>query len=153
MVVVFLTGMSGTGKSTILKHLENGENYVVDLDYGHWIQYDTAIGDHKLDTSSVTELIESLTHQNIFLAGTAVNQREIYPYVDFVIILTAPINVMKKRLLQRTNNPFGQSEKEWQKIIQDKEEFEPLIIKGSDFVINTNRPLTEIIEEIYYHIK
>lgn len=153
MSVVLLTGMSGTGKSTLLKHLKDDGNVTVDLDYGGWLIYHDDSGEYILDVARVIELIRSRSEENIFLAGTAVNQGQIYPYLDAVVTLTAPLHVMKERIMQRTDNPFGRSDSEWRKIVQDKEDFEALIIKGSDLTIDTTQPFPDTIDEIYRYIK
>ena len=38
MTAILVTGMSGTGKSTVLAELERRGHRVVDTDYGDWIE-------------------------------------------------------------------------------------------------------------------
>lgn len=56
---------------------------------------------------------------------------------------------MKERIQNRENNPFGKTEDEWSKIVSDKVTFEEQIFKSSDYVISTDKPLQDILKEIY----
>lgn len=149
MTKVLLTGMSGVGKSTILGQLNLEGHKTVDLDYDDWIKFDNQADDYLMNSKKIIDLIEQNDYENLFIGGTTINQKEIYPYLDYIIALTAPIEVMKKRIQIRNNNPFGKNETDWNKILKDKEMFEPLIIKNSDFVIDTNKNSGEIVNDIY----
>ena len=144
---VLLTGMSGTGKSTLLKALQTADNIIVDLDDGGWIIHDDALDEGCIDVDRVLRLFERFPDRDIFLAGTAINQGRLYPYVT-VVTLTAPLSVMRQRILERQNNPFGKQPEEWAQIVRDKEEIEPLLISSSQLVIDTTRSMTETAEEI-----
>lgn len=61
-----------------------------------------------------------------------------YPAFDHIVLLTAPLEVMLDRVTNRTSNPFGSLQEQREKIARDKQEFEPLLIQGADFVINTS---------------
>ncbi len=148
MTKILFTGMSGVGKSTILEHLRSEDAICIDLDYDNWMMFDPACQDYLLDITRITQLIQTDAHKHLFFAGTAVNQKEIYAQLDWVITLTAPLEVMRARLLARTTNPFGKKEEEWQKIIADKERFEPLIIQSSHLTIATDQPLEQTLQKI-----
>lgn len=149
MVKVLLTGMSGVGKSTILDYLNREGHLTIDLDYDGWIFFDDTIDDYVMDSSRILDFIKLNDDKNIFIAGTTINQKEIYPYLEFVIALTAPLEVMKERLQNRENNPFGKSEGDWSKVVDDKMHFEPRIIQSSDLTISTDKPVHDVIKEIY----
>lgn len=121
----------------------------VDLDSSGWINYDVKEEDYLMDTTKIIDFITLHERKIIFLAGTTINQIHIYPYLDFVISLTAPIEVMKERIQNRDNNPFGKREDEWSKIVSDKITFEEQIFKSSDYVISTDKPFQDVLKEIY----
>lgn len=135
---VLLTGMSGTGKSTLLRVLETPENLTVDLDYDGWIAYSETHGERAIDIARVRRLLNENPEREILLAGTAINQGELYPDLDSVIVLTAPVEMMRERILRRTDNPFGKSAEEWAQIMRDTEEIQPLLIRGADMVLDTS---------------
>ena len=149
MQKVLLTGMSGVGKSTILNQLKVEGFLTVDLDNSGWINYDVKEEDYLMDTTKIIDFITLHEKEVVFLAGTTINQVHIYPYLDFVISLTAPLEVMKERIQNRENNPFGKTEDEWSKIVSDKVTFEEQIFKSSDYVISTDKPLQDVLKEIY----
>lgn len=147
MVKVLLTGMSGVGKTTILDHLNQDGHLTIDLDYDGWIFFDGT-----MDVQRILDYINHNRNKSIFLAGTAINQKEIYPYLDFVITLTAPLEVMKERIQARENNSFGKSEEEWAKVVDDKIHFEARIIQSSDLTISTDKSIHDVMKEIHSSI-
>lgn len=149
MVKVLLTGMSGVGKSTVLNFLHKDGHITIDLDEGDWIIFDESVDDYLMDTNKIIAFIQNNQKKHLFLAGTTINQREIYPYVDYVISLTAPLSVMRDRINMRTNNPFGKSETEWSRILEDTKLFETQIIGGSDFTVSTDQAIEKTVREIY----
>ena len=152
MVKVLLTGMSGVGKSTILKQISKSYSHSIDLDYDGWIHMDDMCNDRKMDSNRIINYIQKYNDEDIFFSGTTINQKEIYPYLDFIITLTAPIEIMHERILSRENNSFGKSNHDWEKIKNDKREFEQLIMKSSDFVISTDKIANDIVDEIYNRV-
>ena len=152
MVKVLLTGMSGVGKSTILKQISKSYSHSIDFDYDGWIHMDDMSNDRKMDTNRIINYIQKYNDEDIFFSGTTINQKEIYPYLDFIITLTAPIEIMHERILSRENNSFGKSNHDWEKIKNDKREFEQLIMKSSDFVISTDKIANDIVDEIYNRV-
>lgn len=148
MPKVLLTGMSGVGKTTILNYLKAEGFLTVDLDSDGWINYDIHEEDYLMDTTKITDFLRLYEKESIFLGGTTINQRDIYSYLDFVIALTAPTEIMRERIYKRDNNPFGKTEEEWSKIVNDKITFEEQIFKSSDCVISTDKPFKDVLNEI-----
>ena len=144
---VLFTGMSGTGKSTLLAALHTDHNTVIDLDDG-WMVWDEATGERGIDIERVLRLFQSEPNIDYYLAGTAANQGKLFLHLTAVITLTAPVEVMRSRILARTSNPFGKRETEWAQILQDREEIEPLLIRSSHYVCDTNRPLEQVVADV-----
>jgi len=145
---VLITGMSGTGKSTLLAALRIEDNIVVDLDYDDWIVYNEAYGERTMDIPRLLRLFEDQQGKDIFLAGCAVNQGSLYPYLTAVIVLTALLSVMHRRIQKRTDHDFGKSPAEWEQIVRDKEEIEPLLIRGSHLVCDTDKDISLVVRDI-----
>lgn len=148
MVRILLTGMSGVGKSTVLRKLQSENSLTIDLDDGDWMYFDDRANDFLMDIPKLKNFMKMNSDKHIFLAGTASNQSRLYVDLDCVIALTAPLSVMKERIKSRTDNPFGKSETEWEKIEKDTMEFEERIKKSSDYVIDTSQPLEDTVKKI-----
>lgn len=144
---ILFTGMSGGGKSTVLGMLDPTA-IKLDLDDDNWMIWDDDYHERIIDKQKILYFFEENASRDIYLSGTAMNQKVIYPYLDAVVTLTAPLNVMKVRIQNRDNNRYGKSEVEWDKIKSDKEYFESRIIASSDFVISTDKPINVVIQEI-----
>ncbi|WP_461202575.1 AAA family ATPase [Enterococcus sp. N342-3-1-2] len=149
MVKVLLTGMSGVGKSTILDHIRSSGHQCIDLDYNDWIIFDDTVADYLMDTNKIIRYIEAHPNEPLFFAGTTINQKEIYPSLDWVILLTAPIDVMHQRIQNRSNNQFGKSETEWTNILKDKETVEPLLMQSCDRIVSTDQSIDDVVRDIY----
>lgn len=134
---ILLTGMSGVGKSSLLRALKTPENLTVDLDDG-WIAYSEVYGERAIDIARVRRLLNENPGREILLAGTAINQAELVPELDGVVVLTAPLEVMRERILRRTDNPFGKSAEEWAQIERDTAEVEPLLIRSATMALDTS---------------
>ena len=150
---VLFTGMSGTGKSTMLAALKTPDNITVDLDYGGWILPGPAYGEPVFDIPRLLRLFTAHPTQDIFLAGTAANQAQLYPHLTAAITLTAPLSVMRQRVMTRRDNPFGQWPEEWAQIVRDKAEIEPLLIQGSDYVCSTDRDWDTVVQDVQHFLQ
>lgn len=149
---VLLTGMSGTGKSTLLAALKTEENITVDLDYDGWIFCNPSDGERLIDIDRVLRLFESHPDKDIFIAGCTANQGMLRPYLTAIITLTAPLPIMRRRILCRTDNPYGRSPEEWSEIVRNQAEIEPLLIQKSHLVCDTDRDLPQILDEIHHFL-
>lgn len=142
MTRILLTGMSGVGKSAVLQRLASDGILCVDLDDG-WM-YDAG-GEPMINLPVVHRFIQAHPNESIVFAGCAMNQRKLE--VDCTVLLTATPTLMKARIEQR-DNPFGKDEPTWQKILEDKARFEPVLIASSDVVIDTEQPLEQTVAQI-----
>jgi dephospho-CoA kinase len=149
VTVIFVTGMSGVGKSTALNRLEQRGYRVVDTDFGDWIEnlpgaeprwredrIDALIADHER------------SGEPLFIAGTVWNQSEFYPRFDEVVLLSAPVAVMLDRIADRDTNPFGKSAAERDRIVADTAEVEPLLRSSATVEIDTRKPLTDVVDQL-----
>ena len=145
MAVVLLTGMSGAGKSTVLTELGRRGHAVVDTDVGGWTVGD---GEPLWDLPRMTALLDAHPGGHLFLAGTVANQGALYPRLDAVVLLTAPVEVLLARVAVRTTNDYGKSADERARIVRDTAEVEPLLRRGADLVVDTRAPLTDVVAAV-----
>lgn len=139
---ILLTGMSGVGKSAVLQRLASEGILCVDLDDGWMCDVD---GEPMINISKVRRFLRKHLNESVVFAGCAMNQRELD--ADCTVLLTASPELMKARIGQR-NNPFGKDEHTWQKVLEDKDRFEPVLRAASDIVINTGQPLEQTAAQI-----
>lgn len=84
----------------------------------------------------------------LFVVGSDDAQVRFYADFDHIVLLSAPRDVMVKRLSTRTHNPFGKSPDELAKILADLETYEPMIRLDATHEIDTNKPLDRVIDAI-----
>lgn len=147
MAKILITGMSGAGKSTALLELERRGHLVVDVDYGNWKE---RVSEHEeiWHEDRMTQLLTSHTTGNLFVAGCESNQGKFYKLFDAVVLLTAPLEILLKRIETRDTNDFGKSPEERARVLADIEEIEPLLRKTSSHVIDTNCSLLDVVNKL-----
>lgn len=146
MTVVFVTGMSGTGKSSVLAELERRGHQVVDTDYGDWV--DESGPERLWREDRIAALLDEHEGGTLFVAGCVANQGRFYPRFGAVVLLSAPVDVILERVVGRESNDYGKNEEEREQIVSDLEEFEPLLRAGATAEIDTRAPLTEVADEL-----
>lgn len=154
VVVILVTGMSGTGKSTVLDHLQGQGFGVVDTDVGGWIEEAPLPGGGGVERLWREDRMEALiaeyerSGEPLFIAGTVWNQGRFYPRFDHVVLLSAPLDVMLERIAARGTNHFGKTVEERDRIVADTAEVEPLLRASATVEIDTSRPLTEVVRAL-----
>lgn len=132
MTRILVTGMSGTGKSTLLADLARRGHTTVETDVDGWT---TAEG--LWDEPRITALLDA--HASLVIAGTVENQGSFRDRFDHVVLLTAPSDIIMRRLSERTNNPYGKTADQKAEILGYIETVEPLLFRSASLVIDTAR--------------
>jgi dephospho-CoA kinase len=144
--VVLVTGMSGTGKSTVLAELARRGHRVVDTDVGGWI--DESGPEPLWREERIAALLDEDSDGALFVAGCVANQGRFYPRFDAVVLLSAPADVILDRVAARATNDFGKSDAERKKILEDLLSVEPLLRAGASAEIDTRRLLDDVAAEL-----
>jgi dephospho-CoA kinase len=149
---VLVTGMSGTGKSSVLAELARRGHRVVDTDYGGWIEdvpWADGQGSEPLWREDRIDLLLA-GHEDgvLFVAGCVANQGKFYPRFDAVVLLSAPADVILGRVATRVNNDFGKTEEQRDQILEDTATYEPLLRAGATAEIDTRAPLDEVVDAL-----
>lgn len=136
---ILITGMSGTGKSTVINVLRERGYTAIDTDDDDWL-VPTAGHDSEWlwDEVKIARLLDDPGESDVFISGTRENQGRFYPRFDHIVLLTAPIDVMLHRVTSRDTNAYGSLPWERKKIAQDKAEFEPVLRAGATVVWDTS---------------
>jgi hypothetical protein len=114
----------------------------VDTHYGPWTHVDD--GEPLWREPMIHSLLDRSRPTPLFVQGMAANQGRFYHRFDAIVLFTAPIEVITDRLHTRTNNPFGKTEAERRQIAN----VEPLLRQAATHEIDTNRPLTEVVDTL-----
>lgn len=146
MSAVLVTGMSGTGKSSVLGELARRGHEVVDTDYGDWI--DDSGAEPLWREDRIDELLSGHEDGVLFVAGCVANQGRFYPRFEAVVLLSAPADVILERVAGRTTNDFGKSDEERARILSDLADFEPLLRARATAEIDTRASLGDVADEL-----
>ncbi len=141
MAIVLLTGMSGTGKSTVLAELQARGYNTVDTDYGPWTLPDGTWDEHRMK--------QLLAHNHeLIISGTVENQGNFYDHFDHVVLLSAPLAILMQRVKTRTNNNYGKTREQQSQIAADKQSIEPILRRGATAELDACQPVAEIANSI-----
>lgn len=143
---VLLTGMSATGKSTVVAELVARGYKAVDTDDG-WCE-PLPDGRQQWREDAVGQLLDTEDAPVLFLAGCEENQVGFHDRFDAIVLLTAPRDTLIRRVETRTTNPFGKDPAERQRILDDLAVVEPLLRRVATHVIDTSAPLEDVVEQV-----
>ncbi len=167
MKKIYITGVSGTGKTTIANELEKQGYYTISIDevpnLCSWIDQETGKNDggkytkltldfvDKHDWICDIDFLKNLLNKKIdliFVLGMATNQDDFLHLFDKILLLECSPEIFVKRIEHRTDNDFGK-DKEIQKQIlgRYKPYAEKMLSKGA-ISVNTEKPIIEVIENI-----
>ncbi len=160
-----ITGVAGTGKSTVAKELrkrgyaaydtEEGFSYYADKKTGErvtrpheptqeWYSEHHRVFDEKI----LMNLFKKHAHEPLFISSITANQSKFYPEFKKIFLLTAPDNVIVKRLGTRTNNYFGRHELDLQRVIGRHQEFDDELKAVGAITIDASLPIDRMVEQI-----
>ena len=86
--------------------------------------------------------------RDVIVSGTAENQARFYDRFKYVVLLSAPIEVLIARVSTRTNNPYGHAPEEQTEIRKYIVEVEPLLRTGASIELDSQRPVSELADEV-----
>ena len=151
MAKILVTGMSGTGKSSVLRVLAERGHRVVDTDTDEWSEWAVdAEGepDWIWDEAAIVALLDGHDDGHLFVAGCRTNQGRFYDRLDAVVLLSAPAEVLLARIDARTDNPYGKSDEERALVMRYLTEVEPLLRATATAELDATAPLPEVADRL-----
>jgi dephospho-CoA kinase len=146
---VLLTGMSGTGKSALVRELQRRGYPAYDAD-------DDGFSEPRTDgrwgwrADLVADLLARHSDGPVFFAGCSEEQIGL-PF-DYRVLLTAPRSVLVERLRTRTGNAYGRKPAELTQVLADLAEVEPLLRRSADLVLTTTVSPSEVADRLITRI-
>jgi AAA domain len=146
---VLLTGMSGAGKSALVRELRRRGYAAYDAD-------DDGFSEPRDDgrwgwrSDAVASLLAQVAQgELLFFAGCSEEQIEM-PF-DYRVLLTVPQDEMVMRLRTRTSNAYGRTPAERSQVLADLTQIEPLLRRRADLVLSTTAPVAEVADRLLAH--
>lgn len=138
MALIYITGVAGSGKSTVRQELIRRDFKTVEVDDRLAQFYNNMTGRavtrpvHAVDRSPkwrqehtwkisrvlMERLEKEYSEIDIFVCGTASNEIEVSDLFGMVFALTLELKTLKERIDNRSENSFGKSSHEWRTIIE-----------------------------------
>ena len=149
-----ITGMSGTGKSSLLDQLAARGYRTVDTDYGDY--FHTVDGERLWREDQVSALLDSTADEApgvLFIQGTTRNQVRFYPRFDHIILLSAPPEILAERLAARTTNPYGKDPAELAETLHYQQTVEPLLRASATLEVVTTVPVAQVAAIVLDHVR
>lgn len=164
---ILITGVSGSGKSTIGKKLQELGYTVHDIENipDMFTVTDSRTGEvlKEWDTNNLNQirnlvfecnadrlanLINNEQSKITFYCGTATNIEEIISLFETVILLKASPETIKQRLSTRTTHDFARTPEMQNWILELKIPFEETLVKHGAFIINADGNLDETAKKV-----
>lgn len=138
---VLVTGMSGAGKTTLLHELSRRGYQTLDTDHDNWV-----LPDGTWDEPRMSAVLAG--SQPLVVSGAVENQGHFYDRFAAVVLLSAPVEVLIRRVSVRTNNPYGNEETEQSLIRQHVLDVEPLLRHSATLELDSRRTVAELADEV-----
>lgn len=155
---VLITGMSGTGKSSVIQELAVRGYEAYDLDTPEWSEWIDADPSDALTPTQgkdwvwredrVRALLSKPEDGTLFISGCAENMEQLFDLIDTVILLSAPVATIMERLATRSPGSYGHVADERRKVTDLISTVEPLLRESADYEIDTRRSIPDTVDEI-----
>lgn len=150
---VLVTGMSGTGKSTLMSEFASRGYVAFDVDDPNLgLTYPRDHGELGWNVESIRNLLSRTTASPLFLAGCSDEQVELYAEFDYIVLLSAPPETLRERLASRIGNDYGKSPQQLAAVFHYVETVEPLLRRCADLEVITTVEVECVAKVILEHL-
>jgi dephospho-CoA kinase len=169
---IFITGVSGTGKSTTIEKLQEKGIHAIDIDavpgLCRWVHTGTqevahwhsGIGSEFFETHQYIcdrEKLIALMNEvpgPVVVAGISDTQTHtLFDLFDKIFLFRCDEEVFLKRIKERTSHDFGKHESEQEMIRGWYKEFEQEMLNKGAMPIDTDQPVEQIVARILHELE
>jgi len=172
MSLILVTGISGSGKSSVMEELryrgfeahgtdEHGLGCWEDIETGRIVDMPEDLSEaqlhewfannkwvYKEDEIKKLSQRASETTNDIYVCGTTSDEWKVWGYFNKIFALTVDPDTAKDRIVSRTNNSFGKDEKELADILKWHKEAPDSYRRHSAVLIDAARKLDSVVDDI-----
>jgi dephospho-CoA kinase len=169
MSLIYITGLSGSGKSTVCNEIKRMGFEAHDADgegINNWYKISSGEIASREETDKphtddwykkyswqtsekkIKELALRAKNKLIFVCGTSANEYKVWHIFDKTICLVVNKETIKKRLKTRTTNDFGKDKMELKMILDWNKTYPGDYLKMGAITVNANQSLDEVLDSI-----
>ena len=168
MGLIFLTGIAGSGKSTLFKELVRRGHEAIDADEKLSFWVNTASGervsasDHTLttdpeffeehdwyiDVEAVERLAQEAKNKTIYICGSVANEEQVRHSFEKVYCLFVDEASLTSRIQSRTDKDFGKTEHELAHLLKLNRQVQRKYELMGAVIIDATQPVTVIADRI-----
>jgi broad-specificity NMP kinase len=164
-----ITGVAGTGKSTVAHELrrrgyaaydtEEGFSYYIDKQTGERCAYPKQPSqewydrhERVFDEKVLLNLFKKHAGEPLFISSITANQAKFYSEFDKIFLLTTSDELITHRLGTRTNNYFGKHPLDLQRVIGRHQQFDDELLALGAISIDASLPIKGMADKILSYI-
>ena len=157
IVKVLITGMSGTGKSSVVEALSARGYRAIDLDGDEWSEWVPCMGDPTGARAGhdwlwrerkLAALLDETVDPALFVSGCASNMGRFTRHFSHIVLLSGPLEVLLERVRLRDTNPYGKIPGEAAQIEANLREFEPRLRAIATGEVSIDQPLESVVDAV-----
>jgi dephospho-CoA kinase len=169
MPLIYISGVSATGKSTLLKALSQKGYETYDTDDGNLASWyskrtgkptrrpadamdrtDKWYATHRwmLSKERVETIAKGSEGRIVFMCGSTLSDIDVWDVFAKVICLTIDESTLKHRLLNRTSNDWGKIPAEFNHVLGWREPWEERNRKLGAVMVDATQPINDIVTAI-----
>lgn len=165
MKKIFITGIAGTGKSTLSNVLKERGFNTIDVDHVQdlcsWISKETGEKvfvpnpdnkfidehDYKCDMSVLEKLISEF-EDSVFVFGSVGDNSDFIPLFDTLVLLQCEPATLVHRLQIRDTNVFGKEEEVQSRMLEWKKKFDEIMLNAGAVSISSEKDIETVADEV-----
>lgn len=164
-----ITGVAGTGKSTVAHELKKrgyaaydadaGFSYYVDKKTRQKVPHPTTpsfewyAGHERIfDETVLEELFNKHANESVFIAAITANQEKYYQDFDKIFLLTADDKTITKRLKMRTTSDFGKHPVDLHRVLSGRPDFDESVRRAGAIEISSVQSIDQAVDQILEHL-